>query len=54
VDLELSGLDIKKDKILEIACILTDGNLEHQILGPEIVIQSDKNVLDNMDEWCTK
>lgn len=27
VDLELTGLDLRKEKIIEIACILTDSNL---------------------------
>ncbi|VAI63355.1 unnamed protein product [Triticum turgidum subsp. durum] len=31
IDLEMTGLDISKDRILEIACIVTDGKLTKQI-----------------------
>jgi len=31
IDLEMTGLDITKDRILEIACIITDGKLTKQI-----------------------
>lgn len=49
----MSGLDIEKgDKILEIAVLLTDGDLEKVIEGPELIIKTEKEVLDNMDEWC--
>ncbi|PVH66232.1 hypothetical protein PAHAL_1G182400 [Panicum hallii] len=52
IDLEMTGLDIKKDRILEIACIITDGKLTKQIEGPDLVISQSKDCLDNMDEWC--
>jgi DNA polymerase III epsilon subunit-like protein len=31
IDLEMTGLDITKDRILEIACIITDGKLTKRI-----------------------
>ncbi|KAG2650824.1 hypothetical protein PVAP13_1NG164300 [Panicum virgatum] len=52
IDLEMTGLDITKDRILEIACIITDGKLTKQIEGPDLVINQSKDCLDNMDEWC--
>ncbi|KAF8655206.1 hypothetical protein HU200_061216 [Digitaria exilis] len=52
IDLEMTGLDITKDRILEIACIITDGKLTKQIEGPDLVISQSKDCLDNMDEWC--
>ncbi|XP_006647308.1 oligoribonuclease-like isoform X2 [Oryza brachyantha] len=52
IDLEMTGLDASKDRILEIACIITDGKLTKQIEGPDLVINQQKNLLDNMDEWC--
>uniref|UniRef100_A0A0D9VFS6 Exonuclease domain-containing protein n=1 Tax=Leersia perrieri TaxID=77586 RepID=A0A0D9VFS6_9ORYZ len=52
IDLEMTGLDVSKDRILEIACIITDGKLTKQIEGPDLVINQKKDLLDSMDEWC--
>ncbi|KAK6780131.1 hypothetical protein RDI58_022315 [Solanum bulbocastanum] len=46
------GLDIEVDKILEIACIVTNGNLTKSIEGPDLVIHQAKLCLDNMGAWC--
>jgi oligoribonuclease len=51
IDLEMSGLDPDSDRILEIACIVTDANLSQQVEGPEIVIGQSDEVLDGMDSW---
>lgn len=52
VDCEMSGLDLERDKLLEIAVIITDNDLvELDRLGP-LVLQCDKQTLDSMDEWC--
>lgn len=53
VDCEMTGLDPKKDKLLEIAVFITNGNLELVDDGLEFVIKADKSALENMDEWCT-
>ncbi|KAJ4808164.1 Oligoribonuclease [Rhynchospora pubera] len=53
IDLEMTGLDVTKDRILEIACVITDGKLNKSIEGPELVISQTKDCLDNMGEWCT-
>jgi oligoribonuclease len=50
----MSGLDVKKDKILEFACILTDDLLANSVEGPSIIIRTEKAILDNMNEWCKK
>jgi hypothetical protein len=49
-----AGLDIDKDSILQIACIVSDGSLEHIIEGPEIVVNQPEPVLADMNEWCSK
>lgn len=54
VDCEMTGLDPRTDKILEIAVLITNGNLELVDEGLEFVIRMDKTVLDGMGEWCTK
>jgi len=52
IDLEMTGLNIEVDRILEIACVITDGNLTKSIEGPELVIHQTKECMDNMGEWC--
>jgi len=54
MDLEMTGLDPETDTILEIATIITDKNLNILAEGPSIAIHHDKQVLDNMNEWCKK
>ncbi|KAJ3016896.1 hypothetical protein HKX48_003809 [Thoreauomyces humboldtii] len=53
IDLEMTGLDLAKDQIIEIAVIITDGNLNVIAEGPELVIRAEKQLLDGMDAWCT-
>ncbi|XP_068645760.1 oligoribonuclease-like [Aristolochia californica] len=52
IDLEMTGLDVEVDRILEIACIVTDGKLLKVVEGPDLVIHQSKECLDNMGEWC--
>ncbi|KAF9526635.1 ribonuclease H-like domain-containing protein [Crepidotus variabilis] len=54
VDCEMTGLDPRKDKLLEIAVIITNGNLEPVDAGIEYIIRTEKKVLDKMNEWCVK
>jgi len=48
IDLEMTGLDLDKDVILEIAVIVTDGQLTEAIEGPELVIGASQEQLDMM------
>ena len=48
----MTGLDYKKDVIIEIAVLITDGNLEIVDEGLEFVIKTDKRALDDMGPWC--
>ncbi|KAI3829904.1 hypothetical protein L1987_04035 [Smallanthus sonchifolius] len=52
IDLEMTGLNIEVDRILEIACVITDGKLTESVEGPDLVIQQTKKCLDEMGEWC--
>ena len=52
VDLEMTGLDIEKDHILEIACVVTDADLNVVAKGPNIVINQPDSVLNEMNDWC--
>ncbi|CAM6118841.1 unnamed protein product [Calypogeia fissa] len=52
IDLEMTGLDLETDLILEIACIITDGRLEKMIEGPDLIIQQPEGALARMNDWC--
>jgi oligoribonuclease len=51
LDMEMTGLDPEKERIIEIATILTDGNLVEIGTGPDLVIHQDDAILAAMDEW---
>ncbi len=51
IDLEMTGLDPEKHHIIEIACLVTDSDLNIVAEGPEIAIHQDDDVLDLMNEW---
>lgn len=48
IDLEMTGLDVENDVILEIAVIVTDGQLTKAIEGPELVIGASPEQLNAM------
>ena len=54
MDLEMSGLDPKTCVILEIACLITDKDLNLVAQGPSIAVHQPDSVLDNMDDWNKK
>ena len=51
VDLEMTGLDPEKERIIEIATIITDSDLNVIAEGPNIAIHQSNELLDSMDEW---
>ncbi|CAH0524464.1 oligoribonuclease [Vibrio hippocampi] len=53
VDLEMTGLDPEQHKIIEIASIVTDSQLNILAEGPVIAISQPQQELDKMDDWCT-
>lgn len=54
IDMEMTGLDPKTDKIIEIATIITDFQLNIVAEGPNLIIHQDEEILNNMDPWCIK
>lgn len=52
VDLEMSGLDINIEHIIEMAVVITDGSLNIIAQGPNLIIHQPDSVLDAMGEWC--
>ena len=51
IDLEMTGLDIEKHVILEIAAIITNDNLEIVAQGPDIAISHPEHILSSIEEW---
>ena len=51
LDMEMSGLVPERDRILEIAVIVTDSQLEVVAEGPVMVVHQENGVLDGMDDW---
>ncbi|NRB38407.1 MAG: oligoribonuclease [Pseudomonadales bacterium] len=54
IDLEMTGLDPVNDKIIEIATIVTDADLNVLAEGPSIVIHQPDDVMESMNEWCVR
>lgn len=54
MDMEMSGLEPDTDRILEIATIVTDGDLRILAEGPELVVHQPDSVLSGMDDWNRK
>lgn len=52
VDLEMTGLDINKDQIIEMACLITDSDLNVLAEGPNLIIKQPDELLDSMSDWC--
>uniref|UniRef100_A0ABD2WZS9 Probable oligoribonuclease n=2 Tax=Trichogramma TaxID=7490 RepID=A0ABD2WZS9_9HYME len=54
IDMEMTGLDVETDRILEVACLITDEHLN--IVSDEFckILYQPDSLLNNMDEWCTK
>lgn len=52
VDLEMSGLNIDEDHILEMACLITDKDLNIVAEGPELIIHQSNEILESMNDWC--
>ncbi len=54
IDLEMTGLDPVENKIIEIATIVTDGQLNIIAEGPNIAIHQSESELEKMDDWNVK
>jgi len=52
IDMEMTGLDEKTCKILEVAVVITDQNL-NAIDSLHRVVFQPKDVMDQMDKWCS-
>jgi oligoribonuclease len=53
VDMEMSGLNPDSDRVLEVALVITDAELNVLAEGPVLVIAQPEAVLAGMDSWNT-
>ncbi len=51
IDLEMTGLSPDTDRIIEIATIVTNTDLQVIAEGPVMAVHQSKTVMDGMDEW---
>lgn len=54
IDLEMTGLEPDTDRIIEIATIVTDAQLNILAQGPVIAVHQSDDCLAGMDEWNTR
>lgn len=53
IDLEMTGLSPENDRIIEIATIVTDSDLNILAEGPVLAVHQSDELLAGMDEWNT-
>lgn len=53
IDMEMSGLDPEKDRVLEVAIVVTDSQLNPVAEAPVLVVHQSDEVLAGMDAWNT-
>jgi oligoribonuclease len=51
VDMEMTGLEPDTDRIIEVAIVVTDSNLNILAEGPVFAIHQSDETLDGMDSW---
>jgi len=51
VDMEMTGLSPDTDRIIEVALVVTDSQLNVVAEGPVLVVRQSNEVLDGMDKW---
>lgn len=54
IDLEMTGLDPDNDRIIEIATVVTDKDLNILAEGPVFAVHQSDAALSGMDEWNTR
>ena len=54
IDLEMTGLDPARERIIEAAALITDSELNVVAEGPDLVIHQSDGLLASMDAWNTE
>ncbi|CAG8520938.1 17325_t:CDS:2 [Acaulospora morrowiae] len=52
IDCEMTGLDVETEHLIEVAVLITDGDLNILAEGPDLVIHQTEETMNNMSEWC--
>ena len=53
LDMEMTGLDPEKERIIEVAIVITEPDLTVVAEGPVLVIHQEDAILNGMDKWNT-
>lgn len=53
IDLEMTGLNPEKERIIEVATLITDADLTVIAEGPVLAVKQPDSLLAGMDKWCT-
>ncbi|HUU71881.1 MAG TPA: oligoribonuclease [Burkholderiales bacterium] len=53
LDMEMTGLSPDSDRIIEVAMVITDSQLETVAESPVLVVHQETSILDAMDQWNT-
>lgn len=51
IDMEMSGLNPETDRVIEVAIVITDGQLNTVAEAPVLVVHQPDDVLERMDDW---
>jgi oligoribonuclease len=54
IDLEMTGLDPEQERIIEMATLITDSELNLIAEGPVLAVHQSDALMGAMDEWCTR
>ena len=52
--MEMTGLDVERHHVLEVAALITDGELREIDDGLDLIVHQPEEVLALMDDWCVK
>ena len=53
IDLEMTGLDPEQERIIEMATLITDSELNLIAEGPVLAVHQSDTLMGAMDQWCT-
>ena len=51
IDMEMTGLDPDRDRVIEVALVITDNDLNTVVESPVLVVHQDEATLAGMDSW---
>ncbi|GAA3754775.1 oligoribonuclease [Spinactinospora alkalitolerans] len=54
IDCEMTGLDLERDALIEVACLITDSELNQLDEGVDVVVKPPQAALDQMGEFVTQ